>query len=252
MRSRIVAWVLAVAVASPSAASAQESAGAPAAAPLPLSEALQGRAHDAYQAATTLFDNDDWAGAMARYREAYDLAGDPRLLFDMALCARDLHAYGRMQRLLRRYEREAAANMTPEQRAAVDGALAEGSRLVGLVRVEVAERDAAIAVDGEVVGAAPLIDPVAVDIGPHVVAVTKPGFGPESRAIEVAGDGGEVRLDIALVPLAREAHLAVVAPPRRPPWWSITAGWRAGRSTGPWRAARTRSRSPRRQAAPTP
>jgi hypothetical protein len=61
------------------------SARPPEAADVPLAQTLQGPAKDAYSSAGPLFNNGDFAGAFTKYRAAYDLAKDPRLLYDMAL-----------------------------------------------------------------------------------------------------------------------------------------------------------------------
>jgi hypothetical protein len=212
MKSWLARSTVCVALGAAHAAAAQPSTSGPdAAAQLPLSDSLQGLARTHYQTATTLYENQDWAGAMAKYREAYKLSADPRLLFDVALCARDMHAYAEMQRLLRRYKQEAAATMTPEQRASVDDALAESNRLVGLLQLEVSEPGAAAAVDGEVVGETPLEEPIAIDFGTHVVIIAKPGFEPQSRDVDVH-ESGVIRLQVALLRLPRDGRLQIVAP----------------------------------------
>ena len=175
----------------------------------PLAESLSGSARAAYDAAVILRNNNDCGGAIAKYQEAYDLAKDPRLLFDMAVCERDLRAYARMQGLLLRYEREDGAAMPPEQQAAVDAALAAIHNLVGAVHLTVSEDGADVSVDGEAAGKTPFAAPIVLDLGKHALAVKKDGFQAVERTVAISG-GNETTVTIALVrqPHPAQFHLA--------------------------------------------
>ncbi len=151
-----------------------------------LAESLKGPAAEAFQSAQILKNNGDDAGALLKYEEAYGLSKDPRLLFNMAVCARSLKAYARMQELLRSYLREAAASLSAQEEMDVDNALAAIRNLVGSVQVDVNEAGAAVSVDGRSVGTTPLA-PLTLDLGSHVVSVRKSGFAPVDQALQVAG-----------------------------------------------------------------
>jgi hypothetical protein len=177
-----------------------------------LSESLWGPAREAYQAATALVDAHDFAGALAKYKEAYDASNDPRLLFDMAVCERDLHAYAHMQGLLMRYLHEAGDTLSPEQRADIDAALAAIHALVGTVKLAVSEAGAEVTVDGESFGTTPLAEPFTVDAGEHALRVKKRGFDTVEETIEVPG-GNEATVAITFVGLVPAAHLSVSTEP---------------------------------------
>jgi PEGA domain len=172
-----------------------------------LSESLSGAAKQAYESATILRNNSDWAGAMAKYGQAYELSKDPRLLFDMAICARDLKAYARMQELLVRYEREAPATLTEQTRADVDAAMEAIRHLVGTVRVQVSEAGALLAIDGRAAGESPPKEPVVLDLGRHTIAASKAGFEPAQQVVEIVG-GDNVEVSLKLL---RPSRLIVVA-----------------------------------------
>jgi hypothetical protein len=176
----------------------------------PLGETLSGPAKDAYEAAGILLNNRDFAGAVTKYRQAYDLSKDPRLLFNMAVCERDLRAYARMQGLLLRYELEAGADLSEEEKAEVDAALAAIHSLIATVNLTASEVGASVTIDGEKAGTTPLAAPLVVDLGKHTVAVKKPGFEAVEHTIEVAG-GNEATVAITLVSQTRPAQLHVVA-----------------------------------------
>jgi hypothetical protein len=173
-----------------------------------LGESLSGPAKDAYVSAQILLNNSDFGGALKKYSQAYDLSKDPRLLFNMAVCARSLRAYARMQSFLTRYVRESGTAMTPEDKADVDNALAAIRNLVGTVRVAVTEAGADIALDGTAAGTTPLAEPLVVELGPHKLSVTKAGFDPAEQAIDVQG-GAEVAAAITLVAVRHVAQLIV-------------------------------------------
>ena len=192
------------------AAAEGEDAGPPAR--TRLSEALTGDAKDAYEAATVLMNNRDCAHAIAKYEEAYDSSKDARLLFDIAICHRDLRQYARMQAMLVRYEQEDTALMTADQKADAEAAIAAIHNLVGTLHLSVNETNAEVSVDGELVGTTPLATPLILDLGRHLLAVKKPGFEPEERLFEIAG-GNEMSLSIGLEHHVRPARLHVVAEP---------------------------------------
>lgn len=168
----------------------------------PLSESLHGEALEAYESATILLHNGDWAGAMAKYSRAHDLSGDVRLLFDMAICARGMKAYARMQELLVRYQREAGDGMSPESRAEIAAALAAIRNLVGGVRVQVSEAGAALSIDGRAVGVTPVEEPIVLDLGKHTVAAAREGFERAEQTIEVLG-GDEIPVSLKLLQPSR-------------------------------------------------
>jgi PEGA domain-containing protein len=178
----------------------------------PLAQSLSDSAKAAYDAAVILLNNNDCAGAIAKYQEAYDLAKDPRLLFDMAVCERDLRAYARMQGLLLRYEREDAAAMAPEQKVAVEAALVAVHNLVGTVHLTVSEDGADVSVDGEAAGRTPFATPIVLDLGKHALAVKKDGFETVERTVAISG-GNETNVTIALVRQPHPAQFRIAADP---------------------------------------
>jgi hypothetical protein len=188
---------LAAGVLASSAAVAQTAPG-----DTPLGRSLHGPAKDAYVAAASLYERGDYQAAEAKYSEAHDLAKDPRLVFNMAACEKQLHKYAHMGALLRQYKEEAGATLSADDRAKVDGALDALARFVGIVAMAVDPAGATIVVDGEAVGAAPLASPVWLDPGKHTVVVSKDGFESVERPISVSA-GTSTTVSIALLAQAK-------------------------------------------------
>jgi hypothetical protein len=170
---------------------------------------LQGPAKDAYEAARLFFANQDFASAIARFRQAYDLYADPRLLFDIAVCEKSLHHYAKTQALLRRYVALTDPRITDESRASAENALAALDRLIGRVRIEVREAGADVLIDGEYVGQTP-IGPFAIDLGTHALRVEKAGFVPAALRFSTVGSE-ETEVVVSLDRVSHEARLVFSA-----------------------------------------
>jgi hypothetical protein len=193
----------------PPATPATTPATPPAPAPSrPLADSLKGPAFDAYQSAKLLFANGDYQGSLTKFEQAYDLSKDPRLLFNVAICDKNVRRYAATQRMLRKYVQEMGTRIAPADQAAVDAALAAIQGLVGTVKLSVSEQGASVAVDGEAAGTTPLADPLAVDLGKHTLTVKKDGFVTSEQPFEVAG-GNELAVTVTLAPEVHVARLLV-------------------------------------------
>lgn len=173
-----------------------------------LSESLTGPARAAFDSGKLLFANQDFGGALTEFAQAYEGSKDPRLLFNMAICEKNLHHYARMQTLLRRYQRDAGPRLTGENRAVVDDALHAIDNLVGAVSITVNEADATVSLDGANIATTPLSAPLAVDVGHHSIAVSKSGFDTVVQAIDVAGGNG-LSVTLSLVKTTHLGHLTI-------------------------------------------
>lgn len=197
----------ALAVPSVAAAQAAKPAGAkPAAAAAPaqpsLSATLTGMARAEYEAAKLLYQDGDFANSIVKYQHAYDLSKDPRLLWNVAVCEKNLRHYSQMLKVVERYQKEGGAFLTEQDRQ--DAAELEKTvqSLVSTVRVVVSEPGADVLVDDAKVGISPLEAPLLVDVGTHTIAVKKPGFKDFSRSERLVGASA---VAIAVM-LEREIH----------------------------------------------
>jgi hypothetical protein len=186
--------------------------GAPASAALPLADALQGAAKQAYESAKLLATNKDFGGALAEFRQAYTYSKDPRLLFNMAICEKELHHYAKMRGILDQYLRDGVGVASPESLASAQDALSAIKPLVAALQLKVSEPGAEVSVDGEVIGSSPVTDRVPVDLGRHTIAVKKSGFDPYQQTLETPG-GTEAVVQITLVAQKHLAQLLVSAGP---------------------------------------
>lgn len=175
-----------------------------------LADSLQGAAKTAYDSAILLAQNKDFAGSLAEFGRAYTLSKDPRLLFNMAKCEKELHHYAKMRGLLEQYLRDGARVATPESIGAAQEALAAIKPLVAALAIKANVDGADVAVDGDVVGQTPLKASVPVDLGKHTVTVKKSGFDPFEQALDMPG-GTEAQVDVTLKAQQHVGQLEVIA-----------------------------------------
>jgi hypothetical protein len=149
-----------------------------------LSTTLVGEARASYEAARLLYNDGDNAGALTKFKRAYDLSKDPRLLWNMAASEKALRHYARAASLITRYLSEAEGKLTPQNVAnAVETqkALRAFYSVVNLTGVPASAR---VLVDGT-----PAVEsPLALDLGEHSIRVEREGFEPFATTVTVPGN----------------------------------------------------------------
>jgi hypothetical protein len=179
-------------------------------APRPLSDSLTGSAKASYEGGKLLFDDHDYAGAATKYRAAYDTSRDPRLLWNIAACEKELRHYARASILVDRFLAQAGAMVTPDFVAQAKATQAALREFFSPVRVTVTPDGALVKIDGEDVGRSPFANPVPVDLGKHVVHVEKEGFAPYEGPVDVAGQNA-VSINVALKGVEAGPTTAILA-----------------------------------------
>lgn len=178
-----------------------------------LAESLSGPAREAFATAKLLFAAGDFEGALSKYAQAYEIAHDPRLVFNMAVAAQNLHDYVRARDLLVRYSTEAGDAVPAELRAQIRDTLATLETLYGPLALTVTPDGAAVWLDGQRLGVTPLPPSAVANVGRHRLKVEREGFVADERTIDVPGRAG-VALTLRLTPEVRDARLVVSAPER--------------------------------------
>jgi hypothetical protein len=185
---------------------------APAATP-PLSESLTGMARAEYAAARILYDDGDFQGALTKLKSAHEMSKDPRLLWNMAACEKNLRHYALALGLVERYLSEGGALVSTDDRAAADAFVETIRGFVADLTLEVNEPGAEITIDGQPVGTSPLAGPVKVDMGVHEIRVKKAGFVDFALSQDLPG-GRAVGVTATLTVERHEGKLRIVAGPQ--------------------------------------
>src|SRR5450432_903807 len=140
-------------------------AGAQGASPAPLAQSLTGEAKADYDSAVLLLDDGDNPGALAKFSHAYDVSHDPRLLWNMAVCEKELRHYARTATLIGRYLNEGGKRISAEQRRSARETQTALSAFYVTVKLKGAPDGATVLVDGIKIGETPLTEPLLVDLG---------------------------------------------------------------------------------------
>jgi hypothetical protein len=137
--------------------------------------------------------------ALALFQKAYDLSPSYVILYNVGRmaaltgdAARAIHAY-------ECHVEEGGGDVSPERKAEVAAEVARLGQEVALLRIEVDEAGASVAVDGVAVGRAPLAKPVTVNPGKHRVTVR--GTRSDAREVDLA-KGATVALTFDVGPAA--------------------------------------------------
>jgi hypothetical protein len=179
---------------------------------------------------TELYAHGDYAAALEKFKAAYDVFPSPKLWFNIGQANRDL---GRPVDALEAFQHfladapDAPAETISEARQSS----AELRSKLGRLEITCATGDAEVTVDGKLVGATPLVDPVWTTPGTHQVAVRHPGFAAAIEDVYVKP--GAIRTvaitlrPLDLQPRAQGGALIGVeqkAPLYRRPWFWVTIG----------------------------
>jgi hypothetical protein len=178
----------------------------------PLSQSLTGAAKADFEAAKLLANDGDFGGALIKFQNAYDASRDPRLLWNVAYCHKNLRHYSKVLATLKRYIDDGGQVLGSKDRK-------EAEDLIGLIEpfttratLAVSESGAAVYVDDELVGTSPLGAPVVLDIGERRLRVTKEGFRNFEKTLAIGGNR-EVTVEVGLQREVHEGKLIVNAPP---------------------------------------
>jgi hypothetical protein len=178
----------------------------------PLAQALTGAAKVDYDAAKVLASDGDFAGALIKFQSAYDKSKDPRLLWNVAFCEKNMRHYSRVIAILNRYLGEGGAYLSDRDRKEARDLVQTLQPFTTNATFQVSEDGAQIFVDDVAVGVSPLSAPVVLDIGERHVRVVKDGFRPFERTLPVGGSA-QVTVDVKMEKELHEGRLVVNAPP---------------------------------------
>jgi hypothetical protein len=184
----------------------------PATAAKPLAQALAGAAKADYDSGKLLAADGDFAGALIKFESAYEQSKDPRLLWNVAFCEKNLRHYAKVIATLGHYLDDGAGYLTDKDRKDARDLVQTLQPFTTSATIHVSEDGAQIAIDDNAVGVSPLAAPVVLDIGERHLRVTKEGFQPFEKTVPVGGSAA-VTVDVALEKEVHQGRLIVNAPP---------------------------------------
>ena len=187
---------------------------------LPAAPSWAQPSDDAVEEARRLFDEgnnaareQDYPRALELFRQSYALNPNPPVLYNTALCYRNLDDAPAAVDALRRYIDDSGSSLAEERRTRAEQLIAELAPRVGLVRITADDPDGRVLLDGELVGTTPLEDDLYVAPGAHTVEARWEGFDPVEQRIDVPA-GLATPVDVRLI---RPEPLITELPPPPPP-----------------------------------
>jgi hypothetical protein len=177
------------------------------AAPPPIREQLPAEAKKDWDAARELYDAGNHKGALVHFERAYEISKNPRVLFNVGVCWKDLTLYAQA---IRTWERqlESRSELDREDVARAEEAIAAARPFVSTLKVESDQAGAMLSVDGMQIGTTPFAQPIPIDVGRRSVTLDKDGFTPMEKTVVVV-QGKPLTMTMNLVPVLRTGTVAI-------------------------------------------
>ena len=173
---------------------------AAAAEPAPAAPAASDEGKRHFEQAVALYNDGDYATALAEFSASYQAAPLPAVLYNIGVAQKALFRYAEAIDTLQRYLAEAQPRA--ERRAEVERLCAEMEALLAPVTLQVTPADAALVVDGRSAAGGARGRPLRLAAGAHVIEASAEGYRPLRREIMVSA-GRPLTLTLALAELPR-------------------------------------------------
>lgn len=181
-----------------------------------------------FQRGVALYNEADYAGALAEFRRAYEIAPNAAVLYNVGQTQFQLRSYAAALGSFERYVAEAGANA--DHRTEAQTAIETLRSRVGKIDVT-APDGAEVLIDDESAGKTPL-PPVLAAVGKRKIVATKDGRSSSPRYVEVAA-GETVKAELRIEEGASQAAAqststtTTTAPTTRPNYTPAIALWTA-------------------------
>jgi hypothetical protein len=174
----------------------------------PVREQLPLEARGHWDAGMALAQRKNWDGARTSFKSAYDMSKNPRVLFNVAVAEKELGRYAAALDTFKKEQAETKGQLTPDEAAELNAAIASLEKLVGQLTIDINEKDAEIFVDDEKLDSSKLPGPFTVKLGERRVRAVKAGYQEAVEATQVPG-GGKATVTLKLQPLVKMARVNV-------------------------------------------
>ncbi len=142
------------------------------------------------------------------FQRAYEISHNPRVLYNVGVTEKLLTHYARAVDAWDKELHEGASGLSAAEVQELKNAAGIVQQFVATIDVTANEPDAALSVDDYVVGKTPFAAPVRIDVGKHVLKLSKAGFVDAIQTIDVAS-GTSTPVSLKLDPTNRTALVTV-------------------------------------------
>jgi len=140
-----------------------------------------------YERGVELFNEEAYEAALVEFQRAYSLTPSYKVLYNMGKLHKALKDFAAAQRDFTRYLEEGKAEIAASRRTEVQKEITQLETRVARVEVSSSVKGAEVSIDDVVVGKTPLSYSIVVNPGRRKVTVSKEGFAPASKVVEVVG-----------------------------------------------------------------
>jgi hypothetical protein len=176
--------------------------------PKPVRDELPEESRRVWDKARQLYSIGDFEAARAEYQRVYDATRNPRVLYNIAICDKDLKRFRAASEVLQRALGE-KGKLSREDIADLEAALKAIEPFITKLEVTANEPGATLWVDGVELGTTPFTGPVTVDAGSHTVKLTKPGFADVVREKVTFATEHTNRIELEMSPLEKRTRIVV-------------------------------------------
>jgi hypothetical protein len=167
---------------------------------------MRDEARQHFEKGIALFEEESWDAALVEFLRSRELFATRAATKDAALCLRKLNRFDEALDLFQALLRE-FPSLPAEDRALAESSIKELTARVGGVDIQSAEPGASIVIDGRERGVVPT-PPIRVNVGTHLLRLSREGFVPFETQVKVAG-AQTVTVQAKLAPLTRGGRLKV-------------------------------------------
>lgn len=184
----------------------------------PGDAASREEARGRFERGRELFEDGDYAAALAEFRRAYELAPNYRLLYNVGQVCFQVQDYPCALQSFTRYLADGGADIAASRVSEVQRDIDRLRTRVARIVVSTSAPGAEVAVDDVPVGKTPFAAPILVSAGRRRISAALAGHAPASKTVEIAGmESAKVDLELARLPSAGGGAPAVTGPARSTP-----------------------------------
>jgi hypothetical protein len=155
-----------------------------------------------------LYNESAYQEALTEFAESYRVGGRASALKNAAQCYRDLRKFVEANEAYEQILALHDAQLKEPDRVAVKKALEELKLVTGTIKITSSEPGAEVKIDGKPIGTTPQPPTRRVGLGPHKIEVTKAGFEPFEKQVEVASQA-EATVEAPLHAEVTTGHVSV-------------------------------------------
>jgi hypothetical protein len=170
-------------------------------------EELSEEARGDWDAARDLYADKNYSGALVQFQKVYDKTKNPRVLFNVGVCLKNLQRYARA---ISAWEKELTFRdkLPADEIKQLEQAVETVREYVTTLKVTANEPGATLYIKDEAVGETPFLAPVPIDVGEQKVRLEKKGFNSIEKTVNILRNT-PAKISFELVPEGKKTAVRI-------------------------------------------